>query len=63
MRTIERPAKIYASAPKAEEAANLIRSGEDEGWEYRVIPDPKGSGKAIIKVYDEDGEFVGDWSI
>ncbi len=58
---IKKPAKIYASVAKAEEAANLIRSGEDEGWKYRVVFDPD-SG-IVIKAYDEDGEFVGDWSI
>ena len=57
---IKKPAKIYASVAKAEEAANLIKSGEDEGWDYRVVFTDSG---LVIKAYDEDGKFVGDFSI
>lgn len=57
---IKKPAKIYASFSEAVEAANLLRLGEDEGWDYRVVLT---DSNIVIKAYDEDGEFVGDWSI
>ena len=63
MLTIKNPARIYTSVAKANEAAKILKAGDDDNWEYRVIPDPKGSGRAIIKIYDEDDNFVCDLSI
>lgn len=39
--------------------AEQLQSG-DEDWTYKVVknPNPNGSGLSIIKIYDEDGEFV-----
>ena len=56
---LNRPATVYPTEEKAQEAADLLMSGEDEGWTYKVNPDPKGSGRAIVEIYDESGEFVG----
>ena len=63
MLTIKKSARIYTSATKANEVAKILKAGDDDNWEYRVVPDPKGSGKAIIKIYDEENKFVGDLSI
>ncbi len=50
---------IFPTIEAAEVAAEALRS-EDPDWEYRVIPDPLGTGKAIIKSFDEDGNFLGN---
>lgn len=52
------PPRIFNTQAQAEAAATQLAQGEDEGWTYRVIPDPKGSGRCIIKAYDEDGQFI-----
>jgi hypothetical protein len=56
------PPRVFTTKDQAEAAAAQMAQGEDEGWTYRVIPDPKGSGRCIIKVYDKDGEFVSNWT-
>lgn len=57
--TIDRLASttIFPSQAKAEEAAAQLRA-EDQEWEYLVDVDPNGSGRALVKVYDEAGEFL-----
>jgi len=52
------PPQVFQTLAAAEAAAAQLAQGEDEGWTYQVVPDPKGSGRCIIKVYDEDGEFI-----
>ncbi len=54
------PARVFNTV---EIAQNFADSINDDEWDYKVIPDPKGSGRAIIKVYDEDGEFISNWTI
>ncbi len=49
------PHRIYNTIATAVAAEN---NADADGWNYVVVPDPKGSGRAIIKVYDEDGEFL-----
>ena len=36
---------------------------DEDGWTYKVEnnPNPNGHQTAIIKIYDEDGEFVGNY--
>ena len=61
-------AKIFGKAEYARKVASEL--GSDDDWEYRVVPDPywlaltgqKGSGRAAIEIYDEDGEFVAYWT-
>lgn len=48
------PAMPQAKAEELAEGLNL-----DDDWTYVVRNDPKGSGKSVIDIYDEDGEFVG----
>ena len=31
----------------------------DNDWKYVVRHDPKGTGKSIIQIFDENSEFVG----
>lgn len=53
---------IHAVFPTvaAAEAVAAQNAAEDDDWEYRVVPDPQGSGRAIIKIFDEDKLFVGN---
>lgn len=32
---------------------------QDDGFEYRVRHDPKGTGRSVIEVYDEEGNYIG----
>ena len=43
---------------KVDVVAAQMQSG-DEDWSYVVKHDPKGTGRSIIQIFDEDGEFVG----
>lgn len=61
MLKIDTAGAAYSPASKAYEIAAQLQV-DDEDWEYRVIKNPDVSkDSAIIKVYDEDGEFVGNW--
>lgn len=48
-------------APGKVEAAIKALKADDPDWDYRADFDPKGTGKARIGVYDEDGEFIEWW--
>ncbi|MFA7331981.1 MAG: hypothetical protein WC326_13005 [Candidatus Delongbacteria bacterium] len=52
------PTWVFLTEAEAEKAATDLGKGEAEGWTYTVVPDPIGSGRCIIKVYDENGEFI-----
>ena len=55
---ISQPYRIFNSVEEANIEADKLNADPEDDWEYRVVPDPKGSGRALIKIYDEDGEFV-----
>jgi hypothetical protein len=58
---IELPYTIYKSLDDAENAVAIYTAGEavdGDGVTYKAIPDPLNTGKAIVKAYDEDGEFI-----
>lgn len=57
MLTIKQPHKLFDPAKVADVAA-MLKAGDDEGWDYVVKHDPAGTGKSVIEVYDEEGEFV-----
>ncbi len=52
----DRPHTIYATAAKAQAVVDKLNADAD-GETYVLSVDPKGSGRAIIKVYDEDGNL------
>lgn len=52
------PHTVFASVAAAQKIADA--AGADDDFTYEVVADPKGSGKAIIKVYDENHAFVGN---
>jgi hypothetical protein len=52
------PTRVFANKAEADQAAAQLAQGEDEGWTYTVIPDPKGFGCCTIEIHDEDGHFV-----
>ena len=40
-------------------AAEAVLPEDDEDLTYKIVPDPQGSGRAVIKVYDtETGNFI-----
>jgi len=51
--------QIFRPTTKAYQVAAEMQAN-DEDWTYQVIenPNPGGPDTAIIKIYDEDGEFV-----
>ncbi len=48
---------IYQDANAASVAASSMQAGDDD-WTYKVVVDPKGSGRAVVAIHDEDGVFV-----
>ena len=52
------PHKVFTQEEAAQLAAEL--NDGDDGWTYKAInnPDPAGPKTAIIKIYNEAGEFV-----
>jgi len=59
MKKLDTTAQLFEPS-KAEEIAEELQD-EDGEWSYVVQHDPKGTGYSFIRVYDEDGEFVGDY--
>lgn len=55
-----KPATIYANADAAK--ADAILCGFDEG-EFRIDLDHKGTGKAIVRLIDEDGFHYADLNL
>ena len=51
------PAKVF---PNPEAAQKAIDALCDPDWSYKIVLDPEGSGKAIVKIYDEENHFVAD---
>lgn len=56
--TIYTPHTVFPTVAAAQKVAEA-NSADDDGWQYRVVPDPQGFGKAIIEIYDETGHKVG----
>ena len=54
--SINIPSHAY-SHELAVKIAGELQAG-DEDWTYKVIKNPLGTGLSIIKIYDEDGEYV-----
>ena len=52
--------KVYQTVAAAQDVADELNAEDEDGWTYKVVADPKGTGKAIIKIFDEAGEFVGN---
>jgi hypothetical protein len=49
------PYKIFPTVA----AAEAVLPEDDEDLRYEIVPDPQGSGRAVIKVYDaETGDFI-----
>ena len=61
MITLPETHTIYPIKMAHEKAQALNKESVDfgDGWVYKVCPNPKDASRAIIKIYDEDNEFVG----
>jgi hypothetical protein len=47
---------------EAESVASRLNKDEiasENGWTYKAVDDPKGTGYSLIYAYDEDGVMVG----
>lgn len=53
---------VFATVAEAKAVADTM-SADDPDWTYTIVPDPKGTGKAIVKIYDEDAYFVANVSL
>ena len=49
---------LYAPAKAETLAAKLNAEGDD--WKYEVVHNPKGTGYSFIRIYDEDGIYIGN---
>lgn len=54
------PTKVFSSVEKANAVAKSLYNC-DPDWDYIVREDMKGTGKAIIEVYDEEKVFISNW--
>jgi hypothetical protein len=57
MKMLDTTATLYAPA-KANALAATLQAGDDDGWTYTAIHDPKGTGYSSIAIYDDDGAFI-----
>lgn len=48
----------FDTVAKAQALADRLNADDEEGWTYKVIPDPNGGPRAIIHIFDETGEFL-----
>jgi hypothetical protein len=57
---IDTPHYVYPTVAAAEAAvAKAAEIVPDEILEYVVVADPQGTGKAVVKVFDEDHNYLG----
>jgi len=50
---------VPVSRPIELAKAAVEELGDLDDWTAVVVPNPKNPARAIVKVYDEDGEFLG----
>ena len=58
MKLLDSTPTLY-SKERAEEIARVLNGSCDDDWTYEADHDPKGTGYSKVKIFDEDGEFVG----
>ena len=57
---IDPPHHVYPTVTAASAAVVKAAAVDpDDDFTYEIVADPKGTGKAIIKVYDADGAYLG----
>ena len=56
------PARIFDTKSDAESVIVQLAKGELDGWTYKVRMDPAGSGRYLVDIFDEEGEFVSCWT-
>jgi phosphoribosylformylglycinamidine (FGAM) synthase-like amidotransferase family enzyme len=59
MTILNHPHTVWNTEAAAAKIAASNTAGDEDGWTYTVRVDPNGSGRAIIEIHDETGEFVG----
>ena len=58
MKMIDTTHHVYNTREEADLQVDFFNRVVDDDWSYIVVADPKGSGRCIIKAYDETGSFV-----
>ena len=57
---ILKPITTLLNPARADEVAGELNENEEEGWSYRVQHDPKGTGSSFVKIFDDEGFYVGN---
>ena len=60
MKRLDTTHRLYAKEAADALAAELTE-GDEDGWTYEAVHDPRGTGGSFIEIYDEAGDFVGRW--
>ena len=55
---IDTTPKLYRPED-AEQIAETLTANDEDGWEFRAVHDPNGTGYSTVEVYDEDGAKLG----
>jgi hypothetical protein len=55
---VNEPTQLFLPAD-ADMVAAAMQDGEDEGWTYKAVHDPNGTGYSFIEIRDEAGILVG----
>ena len=58
MPSLNHVARLF-TPQEAERLAAVLQAEEEEQWTYTVVYDPKGTGYALIRITEEDGNIVG----
>ena len=54
-----RPATLM-SKDEADETVKKLNAESDDGWTYEAVHNPAGTGISFIKVFDENGDYLGE---
>ena len=55
----EEQPRVFNSEKDADKVAGVLEVMEENGWTYEVVVSPV-SGRAVIAVFDENGDFLGN---
>lgn len=59
MMALLHPTEHLYAPEKAVAVAAALQAGDEDGWTYTAVHDPKGTGCSYIAIADEAGAFVG----
>lgn len=59
LKQLKQSGTLYKSEQDAQDVADALAAGEEDGWEYRVHE--CGYTYYEVRVYDEEGVFIAVW--